>query len=210
MFRKVKLIPRSQALLKVIRPVTDRVVLPVPYNPRFPQISKILKKHWSVITQDPRYKRMFPNPPMVSYSRCKNLRDTLVRTKVPPAVPTSVSTCSNRPGFRRCQRGGTACTMCTTSSHNVSSHSSAVTGESWPISTQVSCITENCIYRITCNRQSGVCRHLKHSIGETGRRACDRMEEHRGSITNPGQQGTKLLGNIFNLEVTPGPTWKLL
>ncbi len=156
----------------------------------------------SVLTRDPRYKRMFPQPPMVSYSRCKNLKDFLVRAKVPTP---SISSRRNRPGFNRCLRGGTFCVMCTTSPNNVSSHTSAVTGETWPITSPVTCTTSNCIYRLRCTKQSGQCRRPVDYIGQTKQRACDRVESHRSSVTNPGQRETKkVVGRHFR---QPGHSW---
>ena len=176
--------------------------LPIPYDPRFPAVSKILHKHWSVLTRDPRYKRMFPQPPMVSYSRCKNLKDFLVRAKVPTP---STSSRRNRPGFNRCLRGGTFCVMCSTSPNNVSSHTSAVTGETWPITSAVTCTTSNVLYRLRCTKQSGECRQYKDYIGQTSRRACDRVADHRSSVTNPGQRETKkVVGRHFR---QPGHSW---
>ena len=83
-FKKIREIPRERALMKVSKTKVDRICLPIPYDPRFPHISHILHKHWKVLVQDPRMKEIFPSPPMVSYSRCKNLRDFLVRAKLPP------------------------------------------------------------------------------------------------------------------------------
>ena len=164
----------------------------------FPAVSKILYKHWSVLTRDPRYKRLFPEPPMVSFSRCKNLRDFLVRAKVP--APTR-STGRSRPGFHRCLRGGTFCTMCATSPNNVSSHTSAATGETWPITAPVTCTSSNVLYRIRCTK----CRTFVDYIGTTKRRACDRVAEHRGSTNNPSQSETKkVVGRHFRL---PGHSW---
>ena len=201
-FDKLKNTTRSQALLKVQRVDSKRPCLPIPYDPRFPAVSKILHKHWSVLTRDPRYKRMFPQPPMVSYSRCKNLKDFLVRAKVPTP---STSSRRNRPGFNRCLRGGTFCVMCSTSPNNVSSHTSAVTGETWPITSAVTCTTSNVLYRLRCTKQSGECRQYKDYIGQTSRRACDRVADHRSSVTNPGQRETKkVVGRHFR---QPGHSW---
>ena len=140
--------------------------------------------------------------PMVSYSRCKNLKDFLVRAKVPaPSIPTRRS----RPGFHRCLRGGTFCVNCANSPNNVSSHTSAVTGENWPITSPVTCTTSNCIYRLRCTKQSGECRQFKDYIGTTKRRFCDRAADHRASATNPGQRDTKkAVGRHFRL---PGHSW---
>ena len=43
-----------------------------------------MKKHWKVMVNDPYLKKVFPVPPMVAYRRAKNLKDKLVKAKVPP------------------------------------------------------------------------------------------------------------------------------
>ena len=160
------------------------------YDPRFPNISHILHKHWKVMVQDPRMKEIFKNPPMVSYSRCKSLRDMLVRAKLPSPTTNNNNTRSCRAGFSRCRRGGDLCMMCVTSPARASSHTSTNTGETWPITSQVTCTTKNCVYRITCEKQCGDCKKILPYIGITKNRACDRIQQHRGSIFNPGQQGS--------------------
>ena len=138
---------------------------------------------------------------MVSYSRCKNLRDFLVRAKLPPPT-TGFSlgryTRSSRPGFYRCLRGGDLCMMCVTSPVSATSHTSTNTGQTWPITSRVTCTSANVIYRVTCEKQCGQCRKILPYIGMTTKRACDRIQQHRGSIFNPGQQGsTKALAQHF-------------
>ena len=42
------------------------------------------KRRWSRgYTQDPRMKEIFPEPPLVAYKRPPNIKDKLVRTKLP-------------------------------------------------------------------------------------------------------------------------------
>ena len=77
-------IPRDEALNKVERMENDRPVFVITYNPALPSLSQILKKHWKVMIKDPYLKEVFPAPPMVAYRRAKNLRDKLIKAKVPP------------------------------------------------------------------------------------------------------------------------------
>ena len=106
-----------------------------------------------------------------------------------------------RPGFHRCLRGGTFCAMCPTSPNNISKHTSAATGETWPITSPVTCTTSNMLYRLRCKK----CRQFLDYIGQSKRRCCDRVAEHRGSATNPGQRDTtKAVGQHFRL---PGHSW---
>ena len=62
----------------------ERTILVIIYNPALPSVSEILQKHWRVMTRDPYLKKVFPEPPMVAFRRPKNLRDILIKAKVPP------------------------------------------------------------------------------------------------------------------------------
>ena len=63
---------------------------------------------------DPRLRKAFPKPPMVCLKRGKNLRDELVRARMPPR-PGKVGTRASagpRLGFSSCKAGKKDCSMC--------------------------------------------------------------------------------------------------
>ena len=79
-------IPRVEALKKVekVDKISGRVRFKTVYDPRFPAISDILKKHHKIMLEkDNRLQKIFSQPPVVCYSRPRNLRDELVRAKLP-------------------------------------------------------------------------------------------------------------------------------
>ena len=90
----------------------------------------------------------------------------LVRAKLPSPTTNNNNTRSCRAGFSRCRRGGDLCMMCVTSPARASSHTSTNTGETWPITSQVTCTTKNCVYRITCEKQCGECKKILPYIGK--------------------------------------------
>ena len=80
---------------------TDRPVFVIHYDPRLPNVNAIVRKHFRVMTQDPHMKEVFPDPPLIAYRRQRNIREVLIRAKVPPVT--------KRPkrellGMRRCNR----------------------------------------------------------------------------------------------------------
>ena len=174
-FDRIKGISRSEALKRVEhKKDSDREPLVVTYHPNLPPLHKLIKKHHSVmIKEDMRLQRCFKEPSIVAFKRSKNLRDLLVRAKVSKGKrSTRVVN-----GFKRCER---MCEMCMRSQNHVKEHTCEKTGESWPISAPMTCLTENVIYRLTCKR----CPQAEFVyIGQTGRRACDRFQDHRGYIT---------------------------
>ena len=61
------------------------LVFKTKYNPHFARkyIRQALLKHWNIIEKNVRLKMIFPKPPMIAYSRSENLRDSLVKAKLP-------------------------------------------------------------------------------------------------------------------------------
>ena len=93
-------IPRLEALKKVIKPKTsDRPVFVIHYDPRLPSVNNILKKHYRVMIQDPKMKEVFPDPPIIAYKRQKNLKQVLIRAKVPPECKRPKR---KMPGMKKC------------------------------------------------------------------------------------------------------------
>ena len=94
--QKALAIPRSEALKRVVKKQeTDRKVFSVLYDPRLPKLSSIVTKHWRVmVNNDSRCREVYKKPPMVSFRRPPNLKDKLVRAKLPPTRNTR---CGPRP-----------------------------------------------------------------------------------------------------------------
>ena len=55
-------------------------------QPRCTETQRDLMKNWSLITDNPNLARIFPNDPIVAYTKEKSLKDLLVRAKIPPKV----------------------------------------------------------------------------------------------------------------------------
>ena len=99
-------VPRHEALKRVVKEKTsNRLVFVINYDPRLPSIPAIVKRHCTTMIQDPRLAEVFPLPPLVAYKRPPNIRDKLIRAKVPP-MPSS------RP--RREVKGMRKCLKCAT------------------------------------------------------------------------------------------------
>ena len=142
------------------------------------------------MSRDPRVLDYMPKPPMVCYSRTKNLRDILVRSKVPPPQYRQARR-QARQGFHKCGKRADCCVCphsCSTTGHTCN-----FTGESFPINGSISCNTAGVIYSVSCTKQTGVCAQLKgpQYIGCTSRPAKTRFSEHLGSVTQQCQLNTQ-------------------
>ena len=163
-FEKVQRIDRLVALQKTVKKEVDRIALPIPFDPRLPNISGILYKFWKVMIQNPRMKKIFPATPMVCWTRPKNLREYLVRAKLPKQIQPKRSE-QDKTGFSHCHRH---CMMCKHSPKFVKSIVSSSTKEVFPINSRINCLSENVIYCLTC-KQSRSCKNNPQYIGETSK-----------------------------------------
>lgn len=204
-FDRVVYIDRSVALQKVQKKIVQRSVLPLQFDPRLPNISNILFRFWKVMVQNPILKKVFPNPPMICWKRPKNLREFLIRAKLPKEISVRRS---SRPklGFKHCQ---SKCIMCEYSPKFSNCIISSETNVKVPILSDLNCKSTNVLYCITCTKTERPCASNKPQyIGETGRSIVERFREHKGSIK---ENATTAVGKHFfdighdkcNLQVVP-------
>ena len=98
---KARSVPREEAIKKVVRPVSsDRPVLVIQFDPRLPSLSGIVQKHWrSMVSTDPYLKQVFPLPPLIAYRRPKNIRDLVIKARIPPVYIRPTRT---QAGYKKC------------------------------------------------------------------------------------------------------------
>ena len=164
---KVRQIPRSKALETYTKQENNRIPFVVTFNPALPNIRQIIFNNLNILRSSQRCKAAFPSPPLVSYRRCNNLRDILVRAthrRPPPKTP----------GAFRCNRS--RCKTCPFITEGTTFYTFFSTNEQRQILHHISCSSSNLIYMIQCSR----CK--VQYIGETKRQLSDRFGEHRRAI----------------------------
>jgi peptide-methionine (R)-S-oxide reductase len=177
-------VSRVEALERVEKKKTRRVVFALEYHPALPDVNKIVRRSWRNMVKDPYLKAVFPEPPMIAFRRPKSLKDLLVRAKVPPP-PTRKST-RHISGMKKCGN----CVVCPYVDE-IKTCSSLNSSFSVKVNKPVSCCTENVIYLISCTKCS------EQYVGQTGREFKKRMQEHLGYINN--FKFTEPTGKHFNL-----------
>ena len=189
--QKAREIPRDIALRKVVKPLqTKRPVAVVSWDPRLPPLDKIQQKHWRSMTLDPYLKEVYPEPPLIAYKKQKNIREYLIRAKLPP-IQTRPQRQLN--GLKRCQKN---CVICP---YIREDREIKETNFTWKINQKITCQSYNLVYMIICSKES--CQQKEKNkqkyIGETERKLKDRISEHIGYInTKKRDQAT---GFHFNL-----------
>ena len=131
-------------------------------------------------------REVFEQPPLTAFRRQNNLRDMLIKSRVP--APTPLHPSRYIKGMSKCGRACPACPF-VLEGKDVKLEDKS----SWKIEKKVSCETFNCIYMIQCTKEN--C--MKRYIGETGRLLKHRIADHRGYITS--QVTSKATGAHWNL-----------
>ena len=89
--------------------------------------------------------------------------------------------------------------MCCIYSTNTRTHTSTLTGQTWPIKQSITCDDDSVCYNVTCSHGAGQClRKPGQYVGKVGdTRPCrQRCTEHRGAVRNHWDTG---VGDHFNL-----------
>ena len=168
------------------------------FDRRLPNLSSIFVKHWkTMLEEDSRLKPVFEKPPMVCYSRGRNIREKLCTAKLPPPRRNLRQ---QEDGFRRCNRSG--CRLCPFTGlmqgEIIRSLKVHTTGEDLPIRGRLDCRSKNILYVITCKKD------CMQYAGETGNTAEERFARHRNTVVQLCYQGTDIsVGEHFQ---SPGHT----
>ena len=166
---KVRQIPRSRALETSSKKESNRIPFVVTFNPALPNIRQGISSNLNILRSSQRCQAAFPSPPLISYRRCNNLRDILVRAKHRRPPPLA-------PGSFRCNRR--RCKTCRFIKEGTTSYTFFATNEQKGIRHHITCSSSNLVYMIQCTK----CR-IQY-IGETKRRLSDRFGEHRRAVHN--------------------------
>ena len=179
-------IPRKVALLKVKRKEAEsRPIFAVKFDPRLPSIQPIVSRHWRAMkSQDKYLGECFAEPPLIAFRRQSNIRDFLIKSKIPP--PQRPYPDRTKKGMTNCGKGCPTCPYIQYGKEVKIDNNST-----WKINKRMSCETYNVIYLLACQK----CR--KQYIGTTGRQLKSRLADHRGYITN--QVLSRATGAHWNL-----------
>ncbi|CAN7976705.1 unnamed protein product [Ixodes persulcatus] len=144
------------------KPDLQRTNLCLTYSTNFPYVNGILRRHYNILEQSERLKRAFPSAPGVVYRRSRNLRDSLVNSR----LNTSLSNDECKP----CTKPG--CLVCKQMQHT-SSASSTQSQFSLKIRGNLTCDSSNVIYLLECS----VCK--MQYIGQTKTAFRTRFNNHK-------------------------------
>ena len=100
-FERAENISREDLLKYKIKDKNERVPLVLTYYPKLAKTSSLIHKHLPTLHSSDRLKNVFPEPPLCSFRRTRNLKDLLVNVAIPIVHEDDPST-SHPPGFTKC------------------------------------------------------------------------------------------------------------
>ena len=104
--RKASKKTRQDCLKTTKQRKNHRTPFVVTYHPSLPQLSTILKQNINILQNSKACKEVFPDVPILSYRRPKNLRDIFVRARIKsdtPSNPRGTYKCHSRRNCITCQ-----------------------------------------------------------------------------------------------------------
>ena len=143
------------------------------------QSKSIILSNFKLLQNDPETGRNFPQLPLISFKRDKNVGNFLVRS----ALKTN-----EQPGTFKCAR-----LRCKTCLFIVNTGKISGPKRSVKITDRFTCTSANVIYCLTCT----LCNKLY--IGETARRLGDRFREHLRDVEKNDKDASKPVARHFNL-----------
>ena len=141
-----------------------------------------------MVAEDIRLKSVFPQPPMVCYSREKNIREQLCQAKLPPARARLREV---EDGFKRC--GKSSCRLCPFTGLRPGQVQKSImvssTGQELPIKGRLTCKSANLLYKVTCEKRAPTCPDRHQYVRETGQIGEERFAEHRKQLCRLATRG---------------------
>jgi hypothetical protein len=151
---------------------SDKIPLILTYNPMNPPIMGAILRRWEIAQTSEKGSKTFSQLPILAHRRCPNLRDKLMKAKLPPLTPTT-SRDNSYHEKTICDHKKCPIPSIFNKTHKFHSTSTGRTYKKYHIG---NCTTKNVIYMLTCK----TCE--KQYIGQTKRQFKIRIGEHLADI----------------------------
>ena len=152
----------------------------VTYDPRLPNMSAVLQKHFKTLTSDQHMKEVFGKGMQVAHKRYRNVREFVCRAKLYEKQDRRNPSRAAHGGWRRCNR----CTTCL-HSENKTHFVISSTKEKVPIAQNLNCKICGTLYVVECQR----CQEKPQYIGKTRRSLMVRGREHIYNVDHRKAEG---------------------
>ena len=154
--------------------VIDKLFLITTFHPTFNEVNRIVSKNMDLLDKSSSTRPALQARLVRGFRRCRNLRDHLVRARLPPA-PIKGDDPDPDPEPHNNICGRVRCIYCD-KLDRTGRITTPVTNRSYVTRTNVTCRCSNLIYALVCQTCG------KIYVGQTKRRIMDRLMEHFRSI----------------------------
>ena len=176
---RVQNVNRESALEPSASNNEERIPFTLTFHPNNLAARNVVPRNFKILQSNPETAPIFPNPPLISFKRDRNLRNSLVISSLPSSLEPGTFNCSRK-----------VCNTCPFI--NSKTHIRGPNGF-YQVNDHFDCTTSNIIYCITCT----LCNKLY--IGESGRKLGDRFREHLLDVKNKRSDLSKPVARHFNL-----------
>ncbi|XP_078084813.1 uncharacterized protein LOC144503794 [Mustelus asterias] len=168
-FRRATAKNRTDLLRRQTRDMVDRVPFVVQYFPGVEKLRHLLRNLQHVIDEDEHLAKAIPTPPLLAFKQPRNLKQTIVHSKLP-----SLQENSDHDTTQPCHSN--LCKTC-----RIINTDAIISRENtiYQVHGTYSCNSANVVYLIRCKKG---CPEAWY-IGETMQTLRQRMNEHRSTIT---------------------------
>ena len=129
-----------------------RIPLTTTFNPTLPEISNILKSNWNILQIKPEVKECFPEPPIISYRRNKNLRDMIGSNEIINNKVRRNFKLNKHHSIKFCKPCNTKGCLCCNQLKYTSEFKSSITNRTYKIFHETSCKSKFVIYLLECKQ----------------------------------------------------------
>ena len=167
---KVSSLSQDEALQPTEKQCNSVIPFTVCFNTSLPNIGDTINKYWDLLklSNNNSVKQLHSYKPIMAYSRPKNIKDVLTRSKFSLSDDHVFS--SKKCNRRRCSH---CCNIVTDSSFT-----SYITDDKFNVRCNTDCSSKDVIYIITCKKCN-----IQY-VGETKQNVSKRMNSHRFDIRN--------------------------
>ena len=121
----------------------ERVPLVATYHPALNSLGKVARRLHPMLTNSEDHGRVFPEPHLIAFRRCKNLKDILVRAR----LSNEGNGGTDKKGCSRC--GKSRCQVCNVMSNSEHFHSN-IDSREYRINYSFNCDSSNVVYLLEC------------------------------------------------------------
>lgn len=130
----------------------SRAHLIIRYHPGLPDINGILRQLHPILESDPRLKNIFDKPPILAFKRQKNLREIVVKSRLPNVTENNSDNRKDKYGPCRANGGRADCKLCIAlpEQTSITSHADGKVHRLF-CGKNADCRSKNVVYCLSCN-----------------------------------------------------------